>query len=115
MEKSYYSLRINTKESNYNLVSEILSVKPNDLSRGWIYEIKKEENIYFDFIESFLKLLENNFGKLADIGIHKENISIWLIYEYNNQCNLEFSPDVLKRLGDNEISLCISCYEAGYN
>jgi hypothetical protein len=114
MERSYYSLRIATKECNYNKVSEILNVTPFDLSKGWIHEIEKSDTGYFDFINFFLDILEDNYERLIEIGISRENISIWWIYGYNGQCNFEFLPKDLKRLGENEISFCLSCYEEGY-
>jgi hypothetical protein len=114
MAKLYYSLRIRTQESNYDLVSEILSIKPYNLTEGWIHEIENSGNEYFDFINVFLDILEEKFDKLDKIGVYKKDITIWLIYEYNDQCNLEFQSKDLKRLGENEISLCLSCYEGGY-
>lgn len=113
MEKTYYSLRINTNEANYQRVSHILRKEPKDFSRGWIYEVESSETDYFDCINEFLDILEANYENLDRVGIAKNDISIWIIYEYNQQCNLEFIPKDLKRLGDNEISLCISCYERG--
>lgn len=113
MEKSFYSLRINAEESKYERVSEILSTRPQNLSKGWIFEVENSKEQYFDFINNFLDILENNYEKLNNIGVHKEDISIWLIYEYNDQCNLEFLPADMERLGKNGISLCVSCYEGG--
>lgn len=112
MEKSYYSLRVTTKESNYNLVSAILNVRPLDLSKGWIYEVEKLDTGYFDFINIFLDILEDNYDRLYKIGISRDSISIWWIYGYDRQCNFEFFPKDLKRLGDNEINLCVSCFDA---
>lgn len=113
MGKSYYSLRIKTKEANYETVSQILRKQPNELSKGWIIEVESSENKYYDYINNFLDILEGNYEQLRNIGVARNDISIWVIYEYNQQCNFEFIPKDLKRLGDNEISLCVSCYEAG--
>ena len=44
-----------------------------------------------------------------------QNISIWCLYEYDEQCNMEFQPNELKRLGDAGITLCISCWRRGDN
>jgi hypothetical protein len=58
-------------------------------------------------------LLEGKYQQLADIGVDVEDITIWKYYEYDNgQCNMEFHPKVTKRLGDNGIVLCISCWES---
>jgi hypothetical protein len=80
----------------------------------WIYEVIVEEiDPYFDFIHEFLNILENNYVKLSKAGVEKESISIWLYYEYDSQCNMEFDPVRLKRLGENGITLCISCWDSG--
>lgn len=113
MEKSIYSLRIKTQEANYQIVSKILEKNPKDLSRGWIFEVESSDTMYFDYINEFLDILEGKYEKLEQIGIVKSDISIWLIYEFNQQCNFEFIPKDLKRLGENEITLCVSCFEAG--
>jgi len=114
MEKSSYQLRIDVDEKYYELISSILDLKPVNYKYGWSYEIiLEEEPGYFNIIEKFLKHMYGKYEKLKELGVERENITIWIIYGYNNQCNMEFTPYLLKQLGDNGISLCISCYEAG--
>jgi hypothetical protein len=108
----YFSLRINASEDKYKIISKILNIKPVDLYRGWMYEIEISQEQHYDFINVFMDILEGHYEELANIGIFRKAISIWMIYEYNQQCNLEFLPKDMKRLGDNEITLCISCYDA---
>lgn len=113
MEKLYYSLQLNSEESKYDALTSLLGVKPKD-KRGWIYEVVVEQKDEpFDFINSFLNVLEGKYEQLDELGVSRENITIWMIYEYNGQCNMEFEPQDLERLGKNGISLCISCYEGG--
>lgn len=64
------------------------------------------------FVEVFMGLLEGRFDALEGIGVSRDDITIWLLYEYDEQCNLEFSASDLKRLGDSGISLCVSCWQA---
>lgn len=123
--KSYDSLQINFTPSNetYDLITEIIGVKPTD--RGfekirqespntWTYQVIEEQNDpFYDFINRFLDLLENKYDKLAEIGIKRSDISFWYLYEYDQQCNMEFDPTRLKRLGENGITLCISCWDSG--
>ncbi|MGQ1946692.1 hypothetical protein ACT3CD_06275 [Geofilum sp. OHC36d9] len=120
--KSYDRLQIAFKPSIYtfNSISKILGVQPTELIDKnavpgvWIYEvIEEQDDDYYDFINKFLDLLENNYQKLADLDIKRDDITIWYLYEYDQQCNMEFSPSRLKRLGDNEITLCISCWDSG--
>jgi hypothetical protein len=109
--KNYYSLRINS--NNKEEIFMILGISSNFVNSDiWIYEvIEGEQDPYFDFINEFLNILDGKYESLSQIGISREDITIWLIYEYDNQCNLEFDPNLLYRLGKENIRLCISCYQ----
>lgn len=110
--KYYYSLRIVCEDRLVSEINKILKVESNYPVIGWGYElVQNEDDDYIDFINVFLDILKDKFSQLKNIGIARDCISIWMIYEYNQQCNLEFLPMDLKRLGDDEITLCISCYE----
>jgi hypothetical protein len=121
----YYKLDISNANSTetYNKISELLAWKPvrndNDLNskhsfRVWSYEVTSEDHEPdFEFVNVFLDRLIPEITELQKLGIEKENISIWLLYEYDQQCNMEFPPKTMKRLGDNGIVLCISCWQKG--
>ena len=114
MEILTYELRINVEENYYEEVSSIVGLQPKSYSLGWSYEIVfEEQKEYFNIIARFLDSLEGKYEKLQELGIENKDISIWLIYGYNGQCNMEFDPETLGRLGARGITLCISCYEAG--
>lgn len=51
---------------------------------------------------------ESNFERLSKVSIDRERISIWMLYEYDNQCNIEFTSANLLRLGSNRINPCVS-------
>ena len=113
MSKSIYNLQIScSSEAQKGIVSNLLSIKPNkQMGNIWCLEIQeKESDEQFDFVSHYLDMLEGKYDQLESIGISKEDISVWLLYEYDNQCNIEFLPNDLKRLGENGISLCISCW-----
>jgi hypothetical protein len=105
----------------YNKITNILGWTPFENERDkrsdyrysvWSYEVETSDNDpYFDFINVFLDRLEPKFIDLEKLGIKKEDITIWLLYEYDQQCGLELSPSNMKRLGNNEISLCIDCWQ----
>jgi len=120
--KSYDSLQINFTPSieTYDSITEIIGVMPTDkdfkdkIPNTWTYEVIEEQNDpFYDFINKFLDLLEYKYDKLAEIGIKRSDISIWYLYEYDQQCNMEFDPTRLKRLGENGITLCVSCWDSG--
>ena len=78
----------------------------------WIYEVEQQESDeYFDFINQFLNLLETKYTDLEKLKVKRNDISIWMFYEYDNQCNLEFDGQRTKRIGESGITLCISCWQ----
>lgn len=107
----------------YNKVTEIIGrisqkhkkskFDESDEPSTWWLQLLEDEasDIHVDFINDFMDLLEPNFDKLKNIGINKENILIWLVYEYEHQCALGFNPQELERLGKNRIALNIDCHE----
>lgn len=113
----FFSLRIwlPRDKSYYDAVSAILGISPNDSHRSevqWCHE--KEvgpDDTWFDFINEFLNILEGKYEKLAELGIDRGDITVWMIYAYDSQCNMEFEPMDMKRLGGNGVKLCISCYD----
>ncbi|MDP1727719.1 MAG: hypothetical protein Q8M15_13120 [Bacteroidota bacterium] len=122
--KSYYKLQIgfNPSISTFNAITDLIGLDSidKDFSKfkdyipcTWIYEIiQKQDEVYFDFINNFLDILDDKYDKLSRLRVMKNDISIWMLYEYDQQCNMEFDSNRLKRLGENGITLCISCWEA---
>lgn len=114
MTKRIYNLRIScSSDIQKEKISRILGVKANKkMSRTWCVEVEEEEiDKYFDFIKHFIDILEGKYEQLRSIDISKDDISIWFLYGYENECNMEFIPSDLKRIGDNGIGFCISCWE----
>ena len=119
----YYNLYIHLENSSetYEAITEIIGVNPtktspskfdtNAFDTWWYQVIESEHDSSIDFINIFLDLIEPNFDKLANLGIQKSNILIWLVYEYDKQCSLEFHPQEMKRIGELGIGLNIDCFE----
>jgi hypothetical protein len=111
---TFYSLRIDTDEAQYELVSDILGVKQNSPKGGWIYEvIVRDNDPPFNFTDEFTSLMRGKMDLLRKLNITEDDIAIWIIYEYRGQCNFEFSPKELEKLSSLKITLCISCYDGG--
>lgn len=113
MSKSVYQLQINCEPEVYPYITKILGVEPDESepSSIWIWEVVPESNgIYVDFINNFLDVLDGNYERLEELRVSRSSITIWLIHEYEEQCNLEFEPKNLERMGLEGIGLCISCY-----
>lgn len=116
MSKIIYNLQILcSNDEQIEKVSNLLNIKPTkQMSNIWCLEVEeKESDEYFDFINHFLDILEGKYKQLESIEISREDISLWFLYEYKDQCNMEFLPNDLKRLGDNGIGLCVSCWGSG--
>jgi len=111
--KYTYSLRIHTPPRNFKKLNELLNVVGVQ-NHGWTYQIIERENDKaFDFITEFLEILKGKELDLLELGIAPGEIEFWMFYEYEGQCNMEFSPHQMKMIGEKGFSLCISCYESG--
>ena len=103
-----YRLQIlSSKSYSEEQLNNIIGVSSNFPYADWGIEIiQSGENF-----SEILVLLECKYEKLESIGISRENISIWILYEYEGQCNMEYDPESMKKLGESGILLCISCWE----
>lgn len=110
MSLLYYRLQIDCEPTQQETVSTILDLTPT-IKSPWIFEIEVDQ-IPIDGITYLVGLLSDKFERLNQLGITRENISIWILYAYENQCNLEFTPTQLGLLSNERIHLCISCWEA---
>ena len=88
-----------------------MGIKSNNPLSWELQLIQEEYDEYIPFIGYFLSLLEGKYDQLKKNGIKRDDISVWLLYEYDGQCNLEFSPQDMYNLGKEGITFCISCYD----
>ncbi len=115
--KYFYKLQISFSPSRetLNSLNSILGIEcltDDEKPSQWTYEVvQKKSDQYFDFINSFLDILESKYPDLEKLNIDRDDISIWMLYEYNHQCNMEFNPQRMKRIGESGITLCISCWQ----
>lgn len=82
----YYQLFIDTDNNfeTYNKVTELLGLQPTEDEKGkvlkdkystWMYMVTETEtDLYFDFINNFLNILEPKFGELEKLGVTKDKI-----------------------------------------
>lgn len=104
----FYGLRIKTDVD----VSSIIGF--GDYQNGlWKYELlQQDDDPYIDFVTLFVDLLKSNEDALVRAGIGKDAVTIWMQYEYENECSFSILPRDLERIGAAGISLCISCWHA---
>ena len=109
MSSLYYQLRINCNSTQQELVSVILGVTPTTTD-PWLFE-KEAGQVAGDGISYLVSFLSGKFERLAELGIKRDDVSVWMLYAYQNQCNLELAPTQLELLVREGLHLCISCYE----
>jgi hypothetical protein len=106
----YYRLQIAVPSEKIKIIDKILGVKTNNTHSWELQHIQKEDEC-IHFINYFLSILDGKYNRLEEIGVTRDCISVWMIYGYDSQCNMEFSPEDMYCLGKEGIVLCISCYD----
>jgi len=113
--KYFYRLKFRLESSEQaNAITRILNKQPTRCG-DYSWEVDFQESDldqqfhgYLDYVES---ILTSAASALEGIGIKPGDVSVWVLYEYEEQCNLEFPPNQVKRLYDLGVSLCISCWQ----
>lgn len=120
--QNIYRLEINSYNEEFiNSIESILKAHLFHFE-NWYIEISKwseEVNfkivdngiIFFDYISFFLNIIESHSNEFKKNGVERKDISIWRLYEYDEQCNMEYSAEELKKLWDAGVTFCISCWE----
>lgn len=109
---SYYELRVSSNAEQKRSIEALLGKSDLVSSLDWwgIY-IEEDSPKYAEALPHFLSIIELHLNQLLQIGISSDMISIWYMYEYVHQCNMEFGPDITRKLGNLGIRLCITCWE----
>ena len=115
MNNVYY-LQIDIDDSDISLLKKVDTLTVLALCTGQFGNAGQSRDIeqkkQINYITFFLNLLEGKYEALEKLGISREMISIWHLYEYKDNCYLKYSPDEFKRMGMNGLTLCVSCYNA---
>ncbi len=108
-----YEIRIlDIPDGQMEHIDRVLGVKSLYRIGMWRYKLIWLNNCpETSFVDHFLAILNGKYEQLESIGITRDMISFWLLYEYDQQCNLEFNPEELRKTGQEGITLCISCWE----
>ncbi len=107
-------IEIEFDPNSINKISDILGVNANKHINGnWIYFISiDEDGDWVDFYDVFYNILKDKIQILdEELKINKDQINIWLVLEYEGQCNFEINPNDLAKLSSLEVTLCVSCYQ----
>lgn len=111
--KKFYILKFDNEGAGFDEISKILNIETKTNNGNWEFQIVETE---FDegvnFIDIFCNILENKNEELNVINVKPSDFSIWYLYEYDGQCNIEFNSEQLYRIGKLGITLCISYWES---
>jgi hypothetical protein len=98
-------IKIKSEKENYPKINQIFNINSTDFNSFWEYSVPSSS------IKEAYTILQERFELLESINISKDDISLWLYYKYDNQCNMEFMPVELNLLSKLNIAFCISCWE----
>jgi hypothetical protein len=105
-----YILKIFTSSINdVSLLLKQQSCADNDLDY-WSYEISEmetDDSKYYDIINFYAR----NINLLIESNLMTHETELLILYQYNQQCNIEFSHEELLELAKLKLNLCISCWE----
>lgn len=87
-----------------------------EVKRGRINALHLEEDdvrndMFYGEIAWLLDLVESKAVELINAGVCFEESQIWMTYYYEGQCNMEFDSLLLKRMGDLDLKLCVTCIQ----
>jgi DNA-binding transcriptional regulator WhiA len=76
--------------------------------------MKAENKVHFVIecygeLDDLLKAIDGKIEHVKEFGI--EDIELWCHYAYEGQCNFDFTPMQLLKMGKNRLPLLISCWE----
>ena len=111
---SSYILKIHTDKQNFNLLNDLFAYTTSSKEAVWEYSLEEDSAGFANALCHFIDLLESKQQQLVQHGFDFDEVSIWYLYEYSGQCNMEFEPQDLKRLGNLGVRLCISCWEGAW-
>ena len=109
----YCSLRIKAGQ-NLGAINKIMDMNINNETSGlWMFEVEASElNPYPKILNQFVDLIEIKLPILNNIGVNKDDITIWLLIESDGeeQTNIEFNAELLLKLSKTVVSFCISSW-----
>ena len=101
-----YLIRITTDKDLSRIIKYNTFIKKKGF---WEYEIKESDKL--DFANIFMEFYDKNKDILFINGISKRNISIWILYEYEEICSLSISAKQMKILGEKDFCINIDCWK----
>jgi hypothetical protein len=108
---SYYRLKIDCSPSKKKQLDSILGPSNDEFSGGWAWILDEKSPHFPGALIYFADFITANLHTLKNAEISMDDITLWYLYEYVGQCNMEFGPDITKKIGELGVVFCISCWE----
>lgn len=94
---SFYKILILCDPEKKLLIDDILGISTEDPKIGWSLVIEESSPKFNVALHLFIDITKKNLTRLNEVGISIEMITFWYMYEYEQQCNMEFEPDITKK------------------
>lgn len=108
---SYYEIQV---KASRNAIEEITNEYGNshrEFDTSWSYIIDETAINFAEARSTILNIIRRLYEKEIIFRKDINQVIVWFMYEYVEQCNMEFSPEFLKGLSILDVTLCISCWE----
>ena len=104
-------LLLNGDNIDFSKIEDILQIKirSNSIVAPILCTESSEYPVFYAEIAWLLDLVESKRNELINFGVCFAESQIWMIYYYEAQCNMEFDSELLQRMGNLGLKLCVSC------
>ena len=112
--KMYFWLSLHGEHIDLPKIEEALQIKleNNCIIAPEKLPVNSNCPIFYEQIAWLLDLIEKNKEILFNLGVNFSESEIWMVYNYDKQCNIEFDAVLLERMGNLGLKLCVSCEES---
>src|SRR5215217_2596343 len=104
---SLYRLQIKCSNDQKEKINSILGIENREPATWWNTVIEEDSQDFTRALDIYIDLIARNLHALKKIGVSSKSISIWYLYEYEQQCNMEFGPHTTKQIGELGVTLCV--------
>lgn len=111
MARYLYQLRIASGDP-FEIARVVNMPSQGDDDVCWVIEVAEaDDDPPYDYVNEFIGIVEGRYEELQAIGVSRADVSVWVLYEYEQQCNIELRPADMEKLGKNGVTWCLSCWE----
>lgn len=108
--KNWLSVRL-YNNIDKSIINNLINM--NDISKNeyWSMDFDLNENKINDILDDLYVKILSAETLLKNNGIEISDFTLYLLIEYEQQCNLEFTSDLLLKISRLKMAFCISCWQ----